>query len=560
MSLCLPINDPQPQDRTAELNAIAAEYEWDYALGVPHIKNLPPREQFTPWYSLDGALLLIRSKIAELAALPHVLSHRICLESDYRDIFNEMRPPTILEAFDEDLKNGNTHATDAMFAEQRVAGCNPMVLRLVDDAGIPPDFAVSDQHLRQALGNDALSLRRAIGERRLFVADFSTLPQMKGGRWWLWRKHLPRPWALFHWESKNTRSSGQLRPVAVQITPTPDPKAAVVTPADEPVRWKIARLCVQVADANHHEMCTHLGRTHLVLGRFAIATERCLSPRHPLGALLRPHFKYLLALIDLGKRSLLGPGAYTDTLLAGSLEESKMLLLQAYSEWDVFESALPRNLERRGLENQDPHTAPLPAFPYRDDGLLVWKAIERYVETAIDGIYGRDEQDIANDSELQQWAYEIAVHGRLVSMPAPLHDRRQLQAIITNLIFTSGPQHSAINYPQYDYAAFAPNMPLALYGSPLFDHQPTENDYLRLLPPRMQAMKQMEIMTILAGSRLDRLAYFSPGFTDSILTECLHRFRRDLLEVEAQIEIHNLDRRYPYVHMMPSRITNSTSA
>jgi arachidonate 15-lipoxygenase len=77
-----------------------------------------------------------------------------------------------------------------------------------------------------------------------------------------------------------------------------------------------AKLFVQVADVTHHELLAHLCYTHLAMEAFALATPRQLPVNHPLYRLLRPHFRFLLAINTRGNAILLGEGAAIDTMMA----------------------------------------------------------------------------------------------------------------------------------------------------------------------------------------------------------------------------------------------------
>ena len=43
------------------------------------------------------------------------------------------------------------------------------------------------------------------------------------------------------------------------------------------------------ADTMHHELISHLGRTHLLIEPFAVSTKRVLPASHPVAVLLAPH-------------------------------------------------------------------------------------------------------------------------------------------------------------------------------------------------------------------------------------------------------------------------------
>lgn len=48
-------------------------------------------------------------------------------------------------------------------------------------------------------------------------------------------------------------------------------------------------------------------------------------------------------------------------------------------------------------------------------------------------------------------------------MPRTITRRSTLVEILTSIIFVCGPGHSAINFSQYEYMSFVPNMPLSIY-------------------------------------------------------------------------------------------------
>ena len=89
-----------------------------------------------------------------------------------------------------------------------------------------------------------------------------------------------------------------MRPVAIQCIQHPE-DTPILTPQSGKYAWLFAKTIVQIADANYHEAVTHLGRTHLFVGPFAIATRRQLLDHHPLSLLLRPHFEGIAIAIQV---------------------------------------------------------------------------------------------------------------------------------------------------------------------------------------------------------------------------------------------------------------------
>ncbi|MGQ9871223.1 lipoxygenase family protein [Leptodesmis sp.] len=249
-----------------------------------------------------------------------------------------------------------------------------------------------------------------------------------------------------------------------------------------------AKLFVQVADVTYHELITHLCDTHLAMEAFAIATPRQLPINHLLYRLLRPHFQFLLAINTRGNTVLLSEGAAIDQLMAPTRETSLELINRAYRERSFSDHALPKLIQRQGVGAEF-----LPDFPYRDNALLLWEAIARYVTRYLQRHYA-DDVAIQQDPYLQAWAAELGEPlasrprsefpqapswlpesvltemglqptqlpnvPRVPGFPAQLSSLQQLIEIATQIIFTCGPQHAAVNFSQFDYMGYTPMLPL----------------------------------------------------------------------------------------------------
>ncbi len=261
-------------------------------------------------------------------------------------------------------------------------------------------------------------------------------------------------------------------------------------------------------------------------------------------------------------------GGHVDRILAGTLQESLEILQNAYESWELGRFEIRRELEERGLDD----VRKLPHFPYRDDGLLVWDAIEKFVFNFLHYWYPDDanstgNQKILKDSELQDWAGDLVEAGRVRGMPSPIETVEQLIKIVTNVIFTSGPQHAAVNYPQYEYLAFVPNVPLAAYGKiPESKGEiPDEKTLMEFLPPQDQADAQLKVVNFLSFYRYDCLGYYDESFHVAFMGNphiklLVQQFQQDLRLVEKEIEVRNRGRYVPYPYLKPSLIPNSTSA
>ncbi|PSB29454.1 lipoxygenase family protein [Stenomitos frigidus] len=547
--------------------------------------NLPPNEQFDAEFVRERRAMATVLLAAKTAARfhPDTTDRRSHFYQVLED-FGRSRP--VVSCIHE--RHGGL--SDREFARQRLAGQNPMAIRQIQqtDQALLQVWserlrAEHEQTGQVSSNSDAVDLAQAAAERRLFVADYPLLQQLTPANLQSGR-YVGSPIAVFY------RADTGLEPVLIQVEP-----GRLVTPTQADTdRWMQAKLFVQTADVTYHELIVHLCDTHLTMEAFAIATPRQLPATHPVYRLLRPHFRFLLAINTRGNTILLGEGAAIDNLMAPTRAASLAIINQAYRERSFQDYALPTIIHQRGIEPDV-----LPEFPYRDDALLLWEAIARYVTRYLQRYYP-DDQSVQRDPYLQAWAAELGApldsrpstefpqvptwlpsewlqHTRLNPDPLPTDPRvpnfppaagaeaqvgsltslQQLTNIATQVIFTCGPQHAAVNFSQFDYVGYTPNAPLALYSRP-----DTATSLQQLLPNADQDLAQMELSFALSGIRWGTLGSSELiQFVEAGDRQTLAQFQSDLAAIELKIKARNQQRLaeygvdYPY--LLPSRIPNS---
>jgi arachidonate 15-lipoxygenase len=480
-----------------------------------------------------GLMNIVRESIglAVIEGPPHTLE-------SYASMFRSIGLPPIHRDFHQ----------DRVFAEMRVGGPNPVVLRRVDR---PVDhFPVTQEHFARAIpGND--SLEAAGREGRLYLLDYKMLEGIENSDYPDMQKYVYAPLCLLVLH----KSRKVLMPVAIQCQQTPGPDNPIFTPDDGP-SWMIAKTVVKVADGNHHEAVTHLGRTHLFVEPFVIATRRQLAPNHPLYILLVPHFEGTLSINNMAKGYLVGDRGPVDELLGGTIDSTRRLTVRGVQEYPFDRVMLPDTFRARG--GRDPHL--LPNYPYRDDALLYWGSVHRWVTSYLD-LYYRSDADVQADPELAAWFAELvsADGGRVVGIgkSGPTCTREYLANAATLIIFTASVQHAAVNFPQYDLMSYVPNMPLACYAPAPTSKHATHADYLAMLPPLNHANLQMGLGALLGTVHYSALGqYCEDHFEDPRVAELLRRFNDEIRAIGDIIEDRNRERR-PYEFLVPSGIPQS---
>jgi arachidonate 15-lipoxygenase len=461
----------------------------------------------------------------------------------YLGLFTLLDPPWFAK------RMGST-LDDDTFAWMRVAGPNPLVIEGV--AGVDAGFPVTEAHYRTAMHDDEDSLARAGAEGRLYLADYAVLAGMESGVTG-YRKFCCAPKALF----ALPRGAGvrRLKPVAIQCGQ--DAAAfEIFTPADGE-GWLKAKLVVQSADSNHHELISHLARTHLLIGAIVVCTRRQLDDDHPVSRLLVPHFEGTLSINDTARTGLLSKGGGVDRAMAGTIEASVALAGAAFAAPYFNHGFLPRWLAARRLLGAELE------YPYRDDALLVWGAIERWVESYLRLHYATD-AEVAADEALARWAAEIVARdgGRVAAFgedgAGRIHTLAYLIQALTMIVFTASAQHAVVNFAQAELMTLASTTPGALATpAPRTRAEGAQGSWADMLALLDAALFQLEFLNLLGGVHYTQLGqYPSHGFGDRE-RDALARFQHELTAIGAEIGARNETRLGPFTPLIPSGIPQS---
>jgi len=584
----LPQNDPEIDQRQASLKKSRQLYQYNYTYidSLPMVEKLPANERFTlSWGLLVGKvvvkvllndranpMLLDKSKEVSKAKQLDFSKRLLAASTAHSDsaiveLLSEI--PTFLETEPTNIEGSNINeynnlfwiislpaisqnfTSNSEFARLRVAGFNPLIIQQVKT--LDARFPLTEEQFKTVLADDSLAEAGASG--RLYLADYAELTAIAGGTFPKGeQKYINAPLALF----AVPKGKNSLTPIAIQLGQDPNTNPIFLRQAGDEPNWLLAKTVVQIADANYHQLISHLGRTHLFIEPFAIATNRQLASNHPLYILLKPHFQGTLAINDAAQSGLVSAGGTVDSLLAGSIATSRAVAVHGVKTYNFDEAMLPVALKKRGVD--DPNL--LPDYPYRDDALLVWEAISTWVKNYLSIYYFKDD-DLVKDAELQAWVQEIISDngGRVTSFGqgGQIRTFDYLVSAVTLLIFTPSAQHAAVNFPQGDLMDYAPAIPLAGYTpAPTTTTGAKEADFFAMLPPIDQAKSQLTMTYILGSVYYTTLGeYGTDYFSDDRIQQPLRDFQDQLKAIESTIKSRNEQRVADYNYLRPSRIPQS---
>ncbi|XP_042518149.1 linoleate 13S-lipoxygenase 3-1, chloroplastic [Macadamia integrifolia] len=464
---------------------------------------------------------------------------------------------------------------DDEFARQAMAGINPVNIERLEvfppvsklDPAIhgPPESAIKEEHIVGHI--EGMSVPQALEEKRLFMLDFHDI----------YLPFLDKINALDGRKAYATRTLffltrlGTLKPIAIELslpftasTSSSSSKRVLTPPVDATSNWiwQLGKAHVCSNDAGVHQLVNHWLRTHACMEPFILAAHRQLSEMHPIFKLLDPHMRYTLEINALARQTLISAGGVIESCFTPGQYCMEMSAAAYRDFWRFDLEGLPADLLRRGMAVEDP-TKPhglklvIEDYPYANDGLLIWSAIESWVRTYVNRYYP-DSSLIRSDIELQSWYSEAVNVGhanlRHQNWWPNLTNTEELTSILTTLIWLASAQHAALNFGQYPYGGYVPNRPplmrrlIPVQGDSDYDYfmADPQRFFFSALPSLLQSTQFMAVVDTLSTHSPDE-EYIGERQQPSIwsgdadIVEAFYGFSAEMQRVEKEIEKRNKD-------------------
>uniref|UniRef100_A0A3Q2SVX3 Zgc:152891 n=1 Tax=Fundulus heteroclitus TaxID=8078 RepID=A0A3Q2SVX3_FUNHE len=438
---------------------------------------------------------------------------------------------------------------DWYFGYQCLNGCNPLLLRRTHT--VPPNLAVTSHMLRPFLPAGS-SLEEELQNGKIYLLDYKLLDGLEGNQINGKQTYLSAPVCLLH-----LNRQGQVVPIAIQLQQTPGPQNPVFLPSDSGCDWLLAKIWVHSADFQGHQLVSHYLRTHMMAELCCVATLRQFPEHHPLHQLLMPHIRTSMQINLQARASLLAVNGVFDQAVASGLKTIPEILRRASATIQYRSMCVPDDLSDRGVDN-------LPHSFYAQDALRVWEALHRFVLGWVHLFY-RGDEDVQNDSELQNWITDINTHGftQNSGFPQRFQTKAEVSQCLTMFIYSCSALHAAVNFSQLDFALWLPNCPPAmLRPPPQVKGAVTDQDILSYLPDINSTQRVLMTLKMLSQPGVDfiplchyREAIFRAGAHRKLVEEVqaeLKAINDDITERNSHLEL-------PYTYLSPSGIENSVA-
>ncbi|KAI8499909.1 hypothetical protein Bbelb_222260 [Branchiostoma belcheri] len=525
-------------ERQLEVQDRQRRYKWSYSIpGCPgHLygvtnQDLPRDVRLLDEKSRDFGTAAKRGSVKTFFKRVFGILRSL---DDFKDLANSVTSkisPHIMEDWHNDVE----------FGRQFLNGITPSAIRRC--RSLPANFGLRDEMV-QGCFDDKTTLSEEIEAGHIYIVDCGILdglePNSTKGNF-----YFAAPLALFH-----VNRLGDFLPIAIQLNQRPGNDNPVFTSEDSDIDWLMAKIFLRNADAQLQLVVSHLLDTHLVMEPFAVATYRQLPGVHPLYKLLVPHFRGMLGINVFVREALLKEGGVLDDVMSLGPQGRHELLRKCYKAFNLRALDLPASLKDRGLDD----FRLLPGYRYRDDGMMIWGCIEKFVTDMLSLHYDRDAA-LQDDLELQRWISDVYEHGfnwednQDRGIPHRIKSLQQL--------------HAAVNGGARDTYGFVPNAPLCLRRPP----PPWKGivgmtDIVRTLPDMDTALLQTGIADMMCEEPRDEVYlshYPERHFIEENARAVIDEFQYNITAINDAIAKRNTLGDVPNTYLLPQNIPNSIS-
>ncbi|RDW56625.1 hypothetical protein BP5796_13090 [Coleophoma crateriformis] len=366
---------------------------------------------------------------------------------------------------------------DSMFSMERLSS-NPYSIRRLNPRKDTLPFPVNDT-LVVKLTTTTLSGLFSAG--RLFFVDYSYLTRYAAtsGRY-------SAACSAYFYIDPTTRD---FLPLAIKTNVGSN---LTYTPLDTPNDWLLAKMMFNENDL-WYQAWYHFASTHYVAGLSLTAATRCMSPNHPVLALLNRMNVQGYAFQEIAELLLFSPGTLIDQnfVFSGSDARKDTNDLYYQSAGAFQANYFHTQFAARGLINTTYGPA-LKYSPFVEDAEVIHASMQKFMTTFVNSYY-TSPSTITGDAELQCWITE-AVPAKILDFPsAPIKQRQTLIDMLTHIAFLVSVQHHTMNTNDpATLTGVLPFHPAALYA-PI----PTTKgvkDILPFLPSASQAIDQISLL------------------------------------------------------------------
>ncbi|XP_033111083.1 arachidonate 5-lipoxygenase-like [Anneissia japonica] len=536
----LPQNDSEHKQRKDELIQKRFVYRyWQKIPGLPvQARTLPSDEKYRPdklkAFTTTARKLRLNSELISLTAKKFKTLEDI--EAIYKYTF--YRPTEEIETWD----------SDEVFGNRALNGCNPSQIKLCEQ--LPEGFYVTADMVEPFL--EGLTLDDALVNKRIFIIDYHVMEGIDC---------MPCPFALYF-----VGNDKKLRPIAIQLQRASEDatdKPPVFLPNDPDYTWKLAKMWFSLADASYHQTATFCF-TYNILESVTVTMHRHLSLSHPLHRLIAPHLQHVIATNSQIMNSLIEKCGPFETLFKMGREGAFQIARNDAKQRTVSTNeVLPNNLKARGVEDENI----LPNYHYRDDALLIWNAIYKYVAAVVNNYY-KSNDVVENDFELYGFRSTLSKSVDTGGCDIPgicgedgFETREQVIEVFTVIIFVSSVGCASSQHGIYERYAYPPAYPVFLNGEPPKDKsERSESDLVAALPEKSKVLEMLTVAKLWSLSSRSKLAEFDKQWLYSEeCCEALQQFRKDLRIAANTIDERNASREFPYYSLHPDNIPNGIS-